>query len=160
MFFAGPARLVLARGLMDRGSKAGVAAPAAPSAGNHKFLIGAGELECLLASFVVVDDGADGNFQQHVAAVASGFVGAFAVPSALSFVLGIESEVHQRVVPLAGLHDDVAAFAAIAARRSPTRDKLLPPEGHAAVSAVASFDFDFGFVDEHGSQLAVPSTQL
>src|SRR5579859_4131031 len=149
MFFARPARLVLARCLMDRGRKAGVAAPAAPAAGNHEFLIGAGELEYLLAGLVVVDDGTDRNFQQHVAAVASGFVGAFAVASALRFVLGIETEMHQRVVALAGLHDDVATLAAVAARRSAARDELLAPEGHAAVSAVAGFDFDFGFVDEH-----------
>ena len=77
--------------------------------------------------------------------------------SALRLVFGIEAEVHQRVVALAGLHDDVAALAAVAARGAAARDELLPAEGHAAVAAVAGFDPDFGFVDEH--QKSVVSRQ-
>ena len=56
---------------------------------------------------------------------------------ALGFVFGIEAEVHQRVVALAGFHDDIAAAAAVAAGRAAARHELLAPEGHAAVAAVA-----------------------
>ena len=56
---------------------------------------------------------------------------------------------HGRVVTLARFHPDVAAFAAVAAGRSAAWDVFLTTEGHAAVAAVAGFDSDFGFVDEH-----------
>ena len=68
---------------------------------------------------------------------------------ALGLVFGIETEMHERVVALAGFHDDVAAFAAIAAGGSAARDKLLPPKGKAAVAAVTSFYADCGFVNKH-----------
>ena len=40
-------------------------------------------------------------------------------------------------------------FAAITAGGPPTRHKLLPSEGHAAVATVAGLDSNFCFVDEH-----------
>ncbi len=150
MFLARPARFVLARRLMHRSGETSIAASAASAARNHEPLIGGGELECLLAGLVVVDDRPDRNFQKYVAALASGLVGAFAVTSALGLVLGIEAEMHERVVALAGFHDDVAALAAIAAGGPAARDKLLPAECHAAVAAVAGLYLDFCFVDEHG----------
>ena len=110
------------------------------------------------SGFVVVQDRADRNFQKNVHALAAGAVGAFAVASALRFVFGIEAEVHQRIVAFAGLHDDVAAFAAVSARGAAARDKLLPAEGHAAIAAVACFDPDFCLVDKH--RKAAVSSQL
>jgi hypothetical protein len=83
-------------------------------------------------------------------AVEAGAVGAHAVLSALRLVLGIVAEMDERVVALAGLHDDVAAAAAVAARGSAAGHKLLPPEGHAAVAAVAGLYANFCFIDEHG----------
>jgi hypothetical protein len=56
--------------------------------------------------------------------------------------------VDERVVALAGFHDDVAAAAAIAAGRTAARDELLAAEGHAAIAAVTGFHTNFGFVDE------------
>ena len=73
--------------------------------------------------------------------------------SALRLVFRIEAEVHQRVVALARFHDDVAALAAVAARRAAARHILLPAEGHAAVAAVARLDPNFGLVDEHQSSV-------
>ena len=78
-----------------------------------------------------------GTFRIDVFAVASGAVGAFAVASALGFVFGIETKVDERVVALAGFHDDVAAFAAVAAGRSAARNEFLPAKGQATVAAVA-----------------------
>jgi hypothetical protein len=57
--------------------------------------------------------------------------------------------VDQRVVALRADHDDVAAAAAVAARGAAAGNELLPPEGHAAVAAVAGLDANFCFIDEH-----------
>jgi hypothetical protein len=57
--------------------------------------------------------------------------------------------VHQRIVALARFHDDVAAFAAIAARGASARDKFLAPESDAAIAPVAGFHANCGFVDKH-----------
>ena len=103
-----------------------------------------------LARHLVVDDGSDRHLQHDALALAAGFVGAFAVASALGLVFGIEAEVHQRVVALARLHHHVATMTAIAAGRTAARHKLLAPEGHAAVAAIAGLDSDFCFVNEHG----------
>jgi len=57
---------------------------------------------------------------------------------------------HQRVVTLAGFHDDVATVSAVAAGGTAAGHKLLAPEGHATVAAAAGLDSNFGFVNEHG----------
>src|ERR1019366_2571778 len=69
--------------------------------------------------------------------------------STLGLVFRIETEMDQRIVALARFHPDVAALAAIAARRPAARNVLLPPERHAAVAAIASLHSNFGFIDEH-----------
>src|SRR5277367_2650220 len=56
---------------------------------------------------------------------------------------------YQRVVALAGFHDDVASIASIAARRAAVRFKCLPAEGHAAIAAVACLDPNFSLINEH-----------
>src|ERR1017187_2435160 len=139
MFFARTPLFMLAWGLMYRGCKARVAASAAPSTSDHKALVGLRKLEKLVAGFVVEHNRSDRNFQDQ----------ALAVASALRRVFGIKAEMHQRVVPLAGLHHDVAALAPVAAGRSAARDELLPPEGHATVPAISRFNPNFGFIDEH-----------
>ena len=111
------------------------------------------------AGGVVINDRPDRNFQRNALAFFAGAVGTFTVASALRFVFGIEAEVHQRVVALAGFPVDVAALAAIATGRSAARNIFLAPEGNAAVPAVAGFNTDFGLVDEH-SQLSAVSSQL
>ena len=140
---------VLARRLMRRGGEARVAASAASAARHHDALVGMREVVHQFAGDFVVNDGADRNLQDDVFALAAGLVGAFAVTSALGLVFGIEAEVDQRVVALAGFHDDVAAVAAVAAGGPAARHELLAPEGHAAVAAVAGFHPNFGFVNEH-----------
>src|SRR5215472_2353505 len=151
MLFSGASGFVLARGLMHRGGKAGISAPSAAAAGDDEALISRREFERLFASFVIVDDGANRNLQQNIVALAAGFVGAFAVASALGFMLGIEAEVDEGIVALARFHNDIAALAAVAPRRPAARNKLLAAKGHTAVSTIAGFDFDFCFVNEHGN---------
>ena len=149
MLFAGTPFLMLARRLMYRCCEAGVAAATATTAGYDETLIGLGELEQLVAGFVVEHDRSDRNFQDDAFAVASGLVRAFAVTPALRGVFGIEAEVHQRIVALARFHDDVAALAAIASGRSTARNELLAAEGHAAIAAVSGFDPNFRLINKH-----------
>jgi hypothetical protein len=48
-----------------------------------------------------------------------------------------------------GNQDDIAAASAIAAIRSPLRDKFLAQEGDAAVPAFAGFHVYLDLIDEH-----------
>ena len=61
---------------------------------------------------------------------------------------------NQRVMPLAGFHDDVATIAAVPARRPAARDKLFASEREASVAAIPSFYSNCGFIDEHKSLVA------
>ena len=149
-FLAGTSIFVLARGLMGRGRKACVATAATAPVGDDDALVGMGEVPDFVAGFLIVDDGADGDFQDDVGAFATGFVGAFAVASALGLVFRIEAEMDERVVALAGFHDDVATFTSVATGGASSGDEFLAAEGQAAVATVACFDSNCGFVDEHG----------
>jgi hypothetical protein len=103
---------------------------------------GTREIVHQLAGFVVVDDGSDRNLQHDPVAFGSGSVRALAVAPALRLVLRIEAEMHQRVVALAGFHQDIAATPAIAAPKGPPRGhELLPAESQAAVAAVPGYFF-------------------
>ena len=75
----------------------------------------------------------------------------FPMASAFGFVFGIETEVDQRVVALAGLHDDVAAATAIATGRSTSGNKFFAPEGHTTVAAASGLDSDYRLIDKHRS---------
>lgn len=69
--------------------------------------------------------------------------------SALRPELAIVAIAQQRVVVGVRLEINVAAVAAVAARRAAARDVLLPAERHAAVAAVARLYQNFGFVNKH-----------
>ena len=98
---------------------------------------------------VVVEEGADGDFEGGVFAGLAGAVGAEAVAAALGLVLGVEAEVDEGVVAEGGGHEDVAAVAAVAAGGAALGDKLFAAEGHAAVAAVAGLDPDSCFINKH-----------
>ena len=149
MLLARPASLVFPRSLVHRGGKARIPAPSAASARDDEALVGLRKLESLLASLIVVHDRAHRNLENYVSTFAPCPVRAFAVAAAPCSVLRVETEMDERVVALARFHDHVAALAPVAAGGPATRHKLLPAEGHAAVSAVAGFDLNFGFIDEH-----------
>jgi hypothetical protein len=74
--------------------------------------------------------------------------------ASLRFVFGIEAEVHQRIVALAGLHPHIAPVAPVSARRAAPRNEFLPPERHTAVAAVACLYPNFGFVNKHSNKKA------
>src|SRR6266851_5097997 len=102
-----------------------------------------------LAGLFVIENRAHRDLQRNVSAFGAGLVGAFAVAAASGLVFGIKAEVHQGVVALAGFHPHVAAPAAVATRGTAARNKLLSPEGHASVAAVAGFNLDSRFVYKH-----------
>src|SRR5579862_4105643 len=130
-----------------RGSgEAGVAASAAAAFGCDPGLAVFGEVEELLAGFVVKYCGADWDLDGEACAFVTGAVAAFAMTAALGSVFGVEAEVQQGVAVDGGDHDDIAAAAAVAAGRTAMGNVLLAAEGENAVTAVAGFDGDSYFV--------------
>ena len=103
-----------------------------------------------VAGVRVINNSSPGNFQQNVCALAPGLVRALAVPPTLGLIFWVEAKMDQRIVALAGFHNDVTALAAVAAGRSSARYELLPPKREAAVAAVPGLDSNCGFIDEHG----------
>ena len=71
--------------------------------------------------------------------------------SALCLVLGIEAKMNQGIVPLARLHDDVAAASAISTGGAAAGNKFFPSEGHAAIAAVPCLHPNSCFIDEHSA---------
>src|ERR1700742_400555 len=100
---------------MGAGGEVLVAATAASAFGDDDGFVGMGEVVDELAGLVVVEEGADGNFECGGFAGLTGAVGAKAVTAPLCFVLGIEAEVNEGVVAEGRGHEDVAAVAAVAA---------------------------------------------
>ena len=149
--FAGLARVGAARGAVGGAGEAGVAAAAAPSASRHPALAGRGEVEQPLAALFLEKDRPDRHADEGVFAFAPVAVRAFPVAAALAAEFAVVAEGQERVQVLGGLQHDVAAVAAVAARRAAPRDVLLPAEGNAAVAAVAGLHPDFGLVNEHVS---------
>ncbi len=80
--------------------------------------------------------------------------------SALGLVFGIEAEMNQRVVPLAGFHDHISALAAVAAGRAAARNIFFAAEGHAAVAAVPRLHSNFRLIDKHDAELALPRLSI
>jgi hypothetical protein len=74
---------------------------------------------------------------------------AFTVTAAFGAKCVVEAEFQQGIFVGIRRDVDIAAIAPVAAARATSGDEFLPSEGDAAVSAVAGFDCDFGFVDEH-----------
>jgi hypothetical protein len=135
---------------VDGCGKVLVATAATAALGDDQPLVRLAEIVDQLAGLLVVKGCADGDLESDGVAVEAGAVGAHAVLAALRLVLGVIAEVDEGVMALRGLHDHVAATAAVAARRSAAGNELLAAEGHAAVAAVAGFDANFCFINEHG----------
>src|SRR5579859_4365167 len=140
---------MFARSLVRAGGEVLVTAPSASAACYHDGLVGAGEVVDQFAGLVIVEQRADGNFQRGGLALRAGAVGAEAVAATLCFVFRIETEVDEGIVAQRGGHENVAAVAAIAARRPALGDELLAAEGHTAVAAVASPDTNSCFINKH-----------
>ncbi len=153
-FVAGAAELVLAGGLVGTGREVLIAAAAATSAGDDDLVVGGGEVVDELAGGVVVEDGADGDVEGDGLAAVAGHVGAEAVAAALALPLGVEAEMDEGVVREGRAHEDVAAVTAVAAGGTAAGDEFFTAKGHGAVAAIAGFDADAGFIDEHLASVA------
>lgn len=79
-------------------------------------------------------------------------IAAFAMPASLCLVFGIEAKMQECVVMLARSKDDVPAPPSVPAAWTTARNELLAAKREAAVPAVAGFDLDLNFVDEHGNE--------
>ena len=123
---------------------------AAAALHNQYTLAGLREIVEDLARFIVVDHRTYRHRNEEIFATASVPVASFAMPAAFGTEGMIEAEFQKGV--FVGIADEInaAAGAAVTSARPPSRNKLLPPEGNATVTAVAGFNCDFGFVDERG----------
>ncbi len=126
-----------------------ISATAATALGGDNPLVRMTKIVHQFAGLVVVESGAYGDLQNDVRTLAARAIRAFAVFSALGFVLRVVAEMDERIVALARLHDDVAAAAAVAAGGSPSGHEFFAAKGHASVAAVAGFYFDLCFIDKH-----------
>jgi hypothetical protein len=76
------------------------------------------------------------------------------VATALGSEVAIVAEFQEGVEVLGTFQINAAAVAPIATAGAATRDELLPPESHTAVSACARRHVDLGLVNEHVEQPA------
>jgi len=144
-------RLPLARRLMGRRGELGVAPPAASALGHEQRLA---RLQELAQSFATLGNaylGAWGNRQEQIVPRASGHLLPLPMDAALGLPFGVVAVVEQRREVGVDPHEDTAARAAVAAVGAALGDVLLASERDAAVAAVAGFDVDVGFIDEHGT---------
>src|SRR5579864_8138807 len=128
-----------------------IAAPTPPAARDYDAIVWPRKIVYFLARVGVINNGSDRHFEHDVHALTPGFIRTFTVAPALRLVFRIEAEMNQRVVALAGLHDDVAAFAAVPAGWTSAWNKLFAPEGEAAVPAVAGLHANCGLFNEHAA---------
>ena len=129
-----------------------IAVAAAPTFGNEHAFSRLGEIVKQLAGLIIVDRSAHGNVYLQMLPRASVTIATLTMPAALGTKNMVVAKFQKRILVRIRDEMNVAAVAAITAAGSASRDKLLPPEGNASVTAVAGLDCDFGFVDEHRKQ--------
>src|SRR3984885_12463549 len=157
LFFAWTPRLVLGGRLMGGCSEMLIPAASLATLGDHEPLPGLREIVRHLARGFVVDDSAHRHRNVFARPFAACTLAAFAVPSALGLMLGIKTEMQQRVVVLARHKNHVAATSTVAAAGSAARDKLLPPERKATIATVARLHADSYFINKHGVRAELDS---
>ena len=110
---------------------------------------------------LLVNQGANGDFELDVRRVLPGAIGSFSMPAAARAELAVVSEGNQCVDVRARNGKDGASLASVATVRAAARNELLAPETHRAATAVAGLYEDVDFVDEHhqSSQLLLVSYQ-
>ena len=147
--FARLAVFVLPRRLVPRLGEMLVAAAAPSAPRDEDTLARRGEVGEGFPGVVVEDQRAHGRLENHVRAGMACAIRAFAVASAFGAKFAVEAVAQERIVVRIGFEIHARAVAAVAARRAAAGHPFLPPEGHAAVAAVARLHQNFGFVNEH-----------
>src|ERR1051326_3729178 len=125
-----------------------IAEAAIAAARQYDLLAWLGEIGKQRLAVLLVNLRAGRNFENRVGAVGAVTILAHAGAAVLSKKVLLVAVVDQRVEPVDRDGDHVAAFAAVAAVRAAVLDELFAPERHAAVTAVAGANIDFGFVEE------------
>ena len=125
-----------------------IAVAASPPLRDETAFVRLREIVDHFAGFVV-DNCTDGDLDFEILSIATVTIAAFAVPTPFSAERVVVSKLEKGVFVGICYQIDVPAATAISATGSATRNKLLPAEGNATMPAVACFDRDFGFVDEH-----------
>ena len=146
---AWPSGFVLRWSLVSRRRESRISSTAATALGHHESFTRSCEIVQQFASLGVVDDRPHRHRQLDGVTLATSSVRAFAVPAPFGLVFRIEPEMQQRVVVLACYHHYVSAPSAVAAARPPARNVFLTTERETAVAAIACFNLNDYFVDEH-----------
>ncbi len=144
----------LARGAIHRGFETGVAKTMKPALGHLEALAGVGQISQDLMGIHIDHRGADRNRQNQVLAFVAGTVAAGARLAILGLVFALEPVVDQRVQRLLGFQIYGTTIAPVAAIGATLGNVFFSPEAQAAVTALAGFHNDGGFVYEfHESTL-------
>ena len=120
----------------------GVAETAVAAFGQYDALAQFGDVGDDRLTVFFHDFGADGDAQDDVFAIGAGLHPAHAALPVLGKEMLLVAKVDQRVQPVDGLDDDIAAGTAAAAIRSAEFDVFLTAEGHAAISTGAGANVD------------------
>src|SRR5579884_309589 len=134
------------RSLMRRSLEMLIAAPPSTAMRDNEGVARHREVVQQLARLVVIDHRADRYRNLNRTAVAARSIAALPMTAALGFMFGIESEMKESDVVVAGDERDVPAATTVAAAGAAARDVLLAPERKTPVAAVAGFDLNPDFV--------------
>ncbi len=153
--FTSPPGLDAARRAVGGRRERRVAAPAAAAPRDQHAFAGVCEVRerDQVVGGLFVHDRAGRHFEHQVRAVVAGAIRSQPVLPALGLEFGMEPVGDERVLVGAGDEVDRTAVSAVAAVRSAARHELLAAKAQAAVAAVACFDLDINFIDEHGGNL-------
>jgi hypothetical protein len=124
----------------------GVAETAIAALGEHHTLADVREVREQGLAILLVDLGTGGHLKHDIGPVGAVTVLAHATVAALGPEVLLVAVVDERVQPVDGLGDHIAALSAVTTVRPSELDELLPPERHAAVAAVSGANVDLGFV--------------
>ncbi len=142
-------RLGVARGLIGGAFEMPVAASAFAAAGDdHAFFrrIEIGQEQLMIR---VENQSAGRDVNDQIVAAESGHFFAHAGLAAFGLPMMPAGEIEQGILIRIGDENDAAAVAAVAAVGAALGDVFLAPEGDASVPAVAGFNLNDGFIDEH-----------
>ena len=130
----------------------GVAVAAAPALSDETAFVRLSEIVEQFAGFIVIDNCSDGDLDFKILSIPAVSIAPFSVTTPFSAERVIVPKLQKGVFVDVRYEIDVAAATAISAAGPAARNKFLPAEGNATMAAVACFNCDFGFVDEHAAR--------
>jgi hypothetical protein len=96
--------------------------------------------------------GSGGNQKNNILSLLAVPIGPFAMATSLDFENTLVLEMQQRIHAGCALEIGISALSPVTATGSATRDKLLAPECHAAIPAVAGYHLDLGTIDKQATR--------